>query len=187
MLKTSTYHKIRDIIEAAARHSGGVKELAESMHGKHESFVYYKRDPNGKVNEHPCDTATIRKAIRFCIDLGLLTSEEDCTLTERGKTARNKSRFDLQLQQAVLEYLEKNALPWGKIESAINTTSLPFFLSLYQELSPKISEGTFRSCLHLLTVCGEKSGQNILKHFQKKLYLTDTRFDETEFENRRAS
>lgn len=179
MLKTSTYHKIQDIIEAAGNHTGGVKELAESIQGQYESFVYYKRDANGTVEEYPCDTATIRRTIRFCIDLDLLVSEEDCTPTDKGKRALDRSRFDFQLQQAVLAYLENNNLPWSKIEAAIDKIALPIFRSLYQELSPEISENSFRACLHLLTVCEETSGRNILKPFQKKLYLTDARLDET--------
>lgn len=179
MLKTATYYKIQDVISAAANHTGGVKELAESMYDSSKSFVYYKRDAAGHVNEHPCSTATIRKSIRFCINLGLLVSEENCSLTDKGKLARNKSRFDLQIQQAVLAYLEKNSLPWNRIEAAINNTSLPFFLSLYQKLSPRIPEATFRSCLFLLAICGEKNGQNVLKNFQKKMYLTENRFNET--------
>lgn len=175
MQKTSTYRKIRDVLTAAAKHTGGIKELAESIYGKSDSFVYYKRDGSGKAREHPCDTATIRRSIRFCIDLGLIDSEEDCTLTDLGKNARVKDRFDLQLQQGVLSYLDKNSVSWQRIESAINKLPLSHVDSLYQYLSPSLSQDLFRTCLFLLSECGEAKGQNILKSFQRKIYLTEAK------------
>jgi hypothetical protein len=180
MLKTSTYNKIKEIIDAAAEHNGGVKELAESMQGKSESFVYYKKDAEGKTVEYPSDTSTIRKKIRFCIDLGLLVSEKNCTLTNNGKNARETSRFDPQLKLAVLEYLESNGLPWNKLESAINRITFPSFQALYKMLSPKIPEDTFRTCLYLLIICDAENRQNILKPFQMKLYLTKARLEKEE-------
>lgn len=175
MQRTSTYSKIREILNDASAHKGNVAALANYIKGNSDAFVYFKRDRDGVVREHPCNEASIRRKIRFCIRLGLLDSEENCTLTAEGENARMKGRFDLQLQTAVNSFLEKNAVPMTKIESAINKLILPHASALFQYLKPAISEDLFRTCLFLLSECGEEEGQNILKSFEKKLYLTDAK------------
>lgn len=175
MQRTSTYNKVREIINAASRHKGNVAALANSIKGNSDAFVYFKRDRDGIVKEHPCNEASIRRKIRFCIRLGLVNSEENCTLTAEGENARMKGRFGLQLQTAVNSFLEKNAVPVSKIESAINKLILPHASALSQYLKPAISEDLFRTCLFLLSECGKEEGQNILKSFDKKLYLTDAK------------
>jgi hypothetical protein len=179
MFKTSLYFKIRDTLDATSKHSSAIADLAESIQGEYESFIYYKKDAKGEVKELPCDTSTIRRTIRFCISLGLVTDEEKCALTDEGKRARNKDRFDYQLQQAVINFLEKSKLPMKAITDAIDTTlALPDVESLYQVISPELPFETFRACLFLLSVCGEAKGDNILKSYQRKLYLTDARIEE---------
>jgi len=173
MQRTSTYYKIRAVLEAASGHSGDINALAEELHGNSSSFVYFKRDEDGAVGEHPCAQSTIRRTIRFCIELGLLESEERCVLTEEGRNAREEDRFDLQLQQAVLGYLSGHQLDWETIQEALrDRSSLPHASALYQRLAPQeLSEGRFRTCFFLLSECGADSGQNIVSPFQKKLYL----------------
>lgn len=173
MQRTSTYYKIRDVLAAASTHSGDISALAEELHGNSSSFVYFKRDEDGVAGEHPCAQSTIRRTIRFCIELGLLESEERCVLTEEGQNAREEARFDLQLQQAVLGYLSEHQLEWGTIQDALSdTSSLPHVSALYQRLAPQdLSEDRFRTCFFLLSECGTESGQNIVSPFQKKLYL----------------
>jgi len=175
MQKTSTYYKIRDILDATFQRPGPLKEVADGIHGRYKSFVYSKKDKNGKVREHQCDPATIRRKIRFCIELGLIESEEDCSLTDAGRNARGKGRFDFQLQQAVISYLEQNGAPLAKIESAINALILPDASSVYQFLAPNLDAGNFRTCAYLLAVCGAAKHDNILKSFQNRLYLTDAK------------
>src|SRR5215207_5796349 len=137
MQRTSTYYKIRDTLDAASTHSGNIYQLAEAIHGNSSSFVYFKRDDDGVVREHPCAQSTIRRTVRFCIELGLLNSEERCVLTEEGRNAREEDRFDLQLQQAVLGYLSEHQLDWDTIQDALrDTSSLPHASALYQRLAP---------------------------------------------------
>jgi hypothetical protein len=176
MQKTSMYYKIRDILDAASKHSGGLKELAKSIKGNYESFVFYRKDSNGVVIEQPCDVDTIKRAIRFCIDLGLIEKER-CVLTHKGRNARKKGRFDLQLQQAIFSYFEANKLKFRDIESAIREFPLPHVDKLYSYLSPSMTETNFRSCLYLLSVCNKETKHNVLKSVQKTLYLTDEKIE----------
>jgi hypothetical protein len=177
MYKTSTYSKIRAVLDAAALQKGNVSSLAKSIYGKSDAFVYFKRDRDGDVRAHPCDESSIRKKIRFCIRLGLLESEENCALTADGKTALKKGRFDLQLQTAVNTFLQTKGLPIAKINKAIDKLVLPHTESLYQYLAPDLSEPIFRTCLFLLSTCGEDNNQNVLKSFSNKLYLTDAKIE----------
>lgn len=173
MQSTSTYYKIRDILTEASTEARGISELAEEIHGKYDSLTYYRKDSSGGVQRHPCSTAVIRKKIRFCIDLGLISDEKSCILTESGRSALDENRFDLVLQQALLSFLERNQVPWSTIETAIERLPLPDASSLYRYLKPGLSESSFRTCLFLLSQCGESIGQNILISYQKKLYLTE--------------
>ena len=173
MQRTSTYNKIREIIDAAANYGGGISELARAIKGKSRSFVYFKRGDDGVVRQYACDEPTIRRKIRFCIRLGLLEDEKNCTLTSAGRNARLKGRFDLQLQTAINAYLEKRGTPMSEIESAINNLVLPHTAALYQYLTPDISEDVFRTCMFLLSECGKEKGQNVFQSFDRKLYLTE--------------
>lgn len=175
MQKTSTYNKIRDILDAASRQSGNLTALAKSIKGRYDSFVYYKRDRDGTVREYPCDESSIRSKIRFCIRLKLIESEENCTLTQNGKNALTAGRFDYQLQQAVIAYIQVRGITVTKIDSAINKLLLPHVSALYQYLAPDMSEDMFRTCLFLLSECGKDKGENILNSFDKKLYLSESK------------
>jgi len=177
MIKISTYNKVYEILKNAEKKAGNISEFAKMIQNSNESFVYYKRDNTGVVHEYPCKLYTIRKKIRFCIQLGLLDDEKSCNLTDLGRNALIEGRFDLQLQQSVILYLEKHDLKFLDIELAINKLILPTTWSLYQSLSPKLSEDRFRTCLLLLSECGEKTDQNLLKKFEKKLYLTDDKLE----------
>lgn len=187
MNRTSTYRKIRAVLDSAVGHKGNVSSLAKRIHGSSDAFIYFKRDRDGQVREHPCDEASIRRKIRFCIRLGLLEGEDSCVLTENGKTARKRGRFDLQLQTAVNTFLQNNGLPISRINTAIDRLVLPHAAALYQYLAPDLSEELFRTCLFLLSVCGEGNGQNVLKSFNNKLYLTDAKNEKARESMRKKS
>jgi hypothetical protein len=173
MQKNSTYNKIWDIINAASENPTGIAEFAELIQEASESFVYYRRGADGTVRSEPCSLATIRRQIRFCVDLGLVENEETCNLTPLGRNALDHSRFGLVLQQAVLGFLERSDLPWIRIESAISKLHYPGPFQLYVELSPSMSEDLFRTCLFLLSQCGEELDQNVLDSLVMKIYLTE--------------
>ncbi len=173
MQKNSTYNKVGDIINSASEGPNGIAELSEIVQKNGESFVFYRRDPDGVVRSEPCSLATIRRQIRFCIGLGLIENEETCNLTALGQNAMDRSRFGLVLQQSVLGFLENNGLPWTKIESTINELDYPGPFQLYVELSPSMTEDLFRTCLFLLSQCGEELGQNVLDSLIMKIYLTE--------------
>jgi hypothetical protein len=177
MIKSSTYNKIYEILNNAEKNIGNISEFAKIIQNINGSFVYYKKDGTGVVREYPCDLSTIRKKIRFCIQLGLLGDEKNCNLTDDGRNALFEGRFDLQIQQSVILYLEKKDLKFSDIERAIDKLILPTPGGLYQFLSTKLSEDKFRTCLLLLSECGEKTGQQLLKKFRKKLYLTDDKLE----------
>lgn len=155
-------------------------ELSKSIKGNYDSFVYYKRDNDGIVREYPCDTASIRRQIRFCIRLNLIGSEDNCSLTDKGINARLPGRFGLQLQQAVISYLDNNGLKLKEINSAIDKLVLPHTAMLYQYLAPALSEDIFRTCLFLLCECGQDENQNVLISFDKKLYLTNSKIEKAQ-------
>ncbi|HEV7589527.1 MAG TPA: hypothetical protein VGO40_15540 [Longimicrobium sp.] len=176
MNDTSTYRKIRQILTAAQTGSGGIGELAERIQGKYDAFVYFQRGANREVLRRPASISSIRRHIRFCIALGLLKAEDDCSLTTDGqRAASNRERFDLVLRGSILEFLEQSDLSLEEIEAAISRLALPDAASLFADLKPKLPEDTFRTCLFLLSVCGAEDDRNILKPFQKKLYLTESR------------
>lgn len=120
-----------------------------------------------------CSLGTIRKQIRFCVGLGLLENSETCALTNQGQSALDADRFDLVVQQAVLGYLEKNDMPWSGIEITIGNLDYPSPHQIYIELSPSITEDVFRTCLFLLSQCGEEMDQNVLESITFKIYLTE--------------
>jgi hypothetical protein len=172
----SIYNKIRDILYASSKNDNDIKELSESIQGKYNSFVYFRKNENGVVIKKACSTASIRKKIRFCIELDLLKSEDNCLLTDLGKNALEKESFDLVLQQAVLRYLEKKGVSLEEIESAINKLIIPDAFSLYKLIDPSyLTEDIFRTCLFLLSQCGASRELNPLKIFSKKLYITKDR------------
>lgn len=173
MQNTSTFNKIYDILSASSEHSYDIRELAKRIYGRYDSFVYFKRDNDGKVRQYPCGLSSIRYNIRICIKLGLLKSESNSIPTDLGNDALDVNRFDLVLQQAINDFLRKNNLPIEKIVEAIDNLIIPDTYSLCQYISPGLSVNIFRTCLFLLSQCGESKGQNILKTFRKKLYLTD--------------
>ena len=173
MQKNSTYNKIRDILDLASDGTDGINSLAQAIQETPRSFVYYRSDSDGEVREHPCKLSTIRRKIRFCIDLGLINDEETCALTRLGRDALDQDRYSLVLQQAVLRYLEKNDVPWSRIESAIRELDYPSPRRLYVQVSPPLVERMFRTCLFLLSQCGADIGQNLLEGHVMKLYLTE--------------
>jgi hypothetical protein len=173
MQKNATYNKIRDVLNRATEGTQGITDLALDIQETPGSFVYYRRDANGEVREHACKLSTVRRKIRFCIDLGLIEDEESCSLTRSGRDALDPDRFSLVLQQAVLGYLEKNDVHWSRIESAIRELDYPSPRRLYVEVSPPVSERRFRTCLFLLSQCGADIGQNLLEGHVMKLYLTE--------------
>jgi hypothetical protein len=175
MPNNPTYLKIRDVLNAAAKYSGDIKNLSEKLHDSSEHFVYFKRDKSGKVRKHPCAPSSIRRTIRFCIRLKLIESEESAVLTDRGNDARAKGKYDLVLQQAVLDYLQEEKLSVSTIENAINKLPFPDAKAIYSYLKPEIVEDTLRTCLALLAECGRDTKTNVFEPFQRKLYLTDQR------------
>jgi hypothetical protein len=180
MQKTSSYNKIREILETGSKHSGEINELAKSIRENNKAFVYYKRDEDDIIREYPFGLSTIKRKIRFCIELELIRSEEDCTLTDTGRNAiaKGKGRFDLQLQQAIINFLDDKA-PIQDIETAIDELILSDTSSLYKYLAPNLTPEVFRNCLFLLSECGEDTGQNVLKPFDKKLYLTEAKIEKS--------
>jgi hypothetical protein len=176
---TSTYRKIRQVLDAASQGGGNIGQLAERIAGSYDAFVYYRRDKDtNQVQQEPVGHASIRRQIRFCIALGLLKDEDDCSLTTSGTRASEDERFDLTLRGAVLAYLERNDLPWEEIQNGIAEHPFPDANVLYGALNPKITEDRFRTCLFLLSQCGAERDQNVLKPYQKKLYLTEARVSE---------
>jgi len=170
--KTSTYYKIRDVLDTASTRSADINELAEALHGNSSSFVYSRRDEDGIVRELPVARDKIRRTIRFCVDLGLLQSEERSILTDAGRNALDADHFDLQLQLSVRDYLSKHQLSWERIEEAIKNLQLPHASALYQELKPKdLNWDRFRICFFLLSECAADSEENLIIPFQRKLYL----------------
>lgn len=177
MRENSTYNKIHEIIRRASGHNWSLGRLAESITKNTDAFFYYKRDKDGVVKEFVCDPSTIRRKIRFCIRLGLLDNEDSCVLTPDGKNAisRGIKRFDLQLQLAVINYLANNDVGMKKIETAIEKLMFPDTDALYQYIAPNLQADLFRTCLFLLSECGKDSRQNLLKPYDKKLYLTENK------------
>jgi len=171
--RTATYYKIREVLDTASTNSGGIDELADALHKNKSSFVYFTRAKDGNVSEEPVNENAIKRTIRFCIALKLLKSEEQSVLTEDGQTARETDRFDYQLQQSVLIYLDENhGLTWKRIKEAIDNLRKPHARALYQELAPEnLGWDWFRTCFFLLSVCGVGSRQNILEPSQSKLYF----------------
>jgi hypothetical protein len=169
--RNATYNKIRQILDTASQSNLGINGLAQSIHDNPNSFIYYRR-VDGQVREYPCQLSTIRDKIRFCIELGFLDNEQNCALTSAGLEAQDADRFGLVLQQALLEYLENNDLPWSRIKSAIEELEYPGPRQIYAELSPSLSEDLFRTCLFLLSQCGADMDQNILNSHVMKIYQT---------------
>lgn len=180
MQKNSTYNKILEILTAAQHNERGIGHLADAIHSNTEAFVYYKREPTRVVGEYPCSRAAIRRAIRFCIALGLIESQRKSSLTDTGRRALVEGQFDAQLQQAILSFLEKNGLPWKGIAHAIAQLPLPDAASLYAYLSPDMKEQVFRRCLCLMSQCGQQAGENLLHSYENRLYLTEERIAQAE-------
>ena len=178
--KNSTYNKIWEILTAAQHNERGIGHLANAIHGNTEAFVYYKREPTRVVREYPCSRAAIRRAIRFCIALGLIESQRESSLTDTGRQALIEGQFDAQLQQAILSFLEKNGLLWKEIARTIAELPLPDAASLYAYLSPSVKEQVFRRCLCLLSQCGQQAEENILHSYENRLYLTEERIEQAE-------
>lgn len=172
-MRNSTHSKISEVIDALRDGPQPIDAFAESLREERNAFVYYRRDSDGSVKTEPCSLATIRRNIRFCIDLGLLENSDDCDLTSKGRSALDADRYDLVLQQAVIDFLDRNSLPWVQIESAINDLAYPSPSQLFARLSPPLSEELFRTCLLLLSQCGHDSDENILEGLTMKIYLTD--------------
>jgi len=179
MKNTSIYNKIREIVFVTGNLNTRTKinGLAEIISSKPEFFIYYRRNDRGVVSEFPCHSSTIRQKIRFCIALGLIENEDDCRLTEFGREAQIEEKFDFVLQQRILEFLDKRGVTWDSIKKSIESIPLPSPINLYKNIKPPISFEVFRSCMYLLSICGENNEENILEHFQQKLYLTRDKYE----------
>jgi hypothetical protein len=172
MQKTWTYNKIRQILEAASRNAGTEDDLAEHLLSDYDAFVYYRRDADGQVREHPCSADAVKAKIQFCVELGLLRSQQDCSPTDSGRDALDPDRYDLVLQQAVIDYLDGHGIAFDRIRTAIEESLVPTSRSLHQYLETPLAEDRFRTCLFLLSLCGEDTGQNLLKGSVVKVYVT---------------
>jgi hypothetical protein len=172
MQKTWTYNKIRQVLQAASINAASQDELADQLRSEYDAFIYYRRDADGQVREHPCSTDAVKDKIRLCVELGLLESQQDCSPTDLGRDALDPDRYDFVLQQAVLDYLESQGISFERIQEAIEESLVPTWRSLHQYLATPLSEDRFRTSLFLLSLCGEDNGQNILKGSVVKVYVT---------------
>jgi len=111
----------------------------------------------------------IRRAVRLCLDLELLTDQG--VLTQFGREAARKSRFSNVLGDQVLVVLERNGVKPSTMNAAIRKklraepVVLPTSDVLWDELKPSLTQGTFSKLLTLLIHC--ERGQSS----QKKVYL----------------
>jgi len=170
MQKTWTYYKIRDVVDAASTQTLSAPELAEHLRANYDSFVYHRRDDDGNVRARPCSAHSVRGAIGFCRELGLIEEGDICTLSDLGEDSLNPLQFDLVLQQAVLDYLDRHQISYDQIKSAIEEAPVPTPRALYLRLSPALAESRFRTCLFLLSLCGQDTDQHILTGSVVKVY-----------------
>jgi hypothetical protein len=69
MLTTSTYEKIRVVLERASAGPPSVEHLVEAIHGNSVAFVYHRRSPDKTSRPLPVGKSSIKKIIDFCIEL----------------------------------------------------------------------------------------------------------------------
>ena len=172
MADTTTYAKMQDIVAAvrSMRHctmDDLTKELGNNAVLGKNSFVYYRRNENGKIETLVCTDATMRKHVRFCQELGFLTGNTDFSLTDLARKARATANYDAMLESQLIEYLDANKITMADIESAIKKEKTSDPETIFRSLPDKsLSEDRFRSCLNLLSIAGK-----LLIPYQKKMYL----------------
>lgn len=171
MQKNSTYLKIQHSIQLASINNITIESLAKTIHNEDLGpFFYYRQDEDGNTQTFPCNIGTIQDKIRFCFDLGLLENEENCSLTSMGERAIDNNHYEIVLQQLILEFLEENGISMDVLENAINREEFPGPSELYNSIMPGLSEDTFRTCLYLLSQCGQSTDDNILSGIILKVY-----------------
>jgi len=172
MERTSVYSKVREILRELDATPLPTNDLIARLRENRESFIYLQKDNSGQVSARPCNDSTIRRIIQFAVELGLLAETEPRQLTQEGRTATEPGRYDDVLRTAVLQYLEDNGVSWPALEKAIEKADLPEPDTLHRSLGSPLSRSEFRTCLYILSLCGAETGDNILKPYIRKLYLT---------------
>jgi hypothetical protein len=82
-----------------------IDQLAEEVRRRKPDAFKVFSYASGKQNITYCKIATIKQSIRLLIDLQLLKSEADCSLTNNGRNALKN--LEGILEQAVLNYLDR--------------------------------------------------------------------------------
>jgi hypothetical protein len=172
MADTSTYAKMRDIIATVRKMrrctiDALTSDLSAKAAVEANGFVYYRRNARGQVEPNPCTGTTIRKHVRFCQELGILTQDSDLRLSNAARNIKTKADYNTILEVQIIEYLEKCKITLSAIERAINGTKTPDPEAIYDALPDNdVSEERFRSCLNLLSIAG-----NTIVPYRKKIYL----------------
>jgi len=172
MQKTSIYSKLNELLHELSSSTYSQNDFIIRLRDNNNNFVYFLRNSAGDVVTSPCNDVTIRRNIQFSIELGLVADSDPLDLTEQGRRAIQPNRYDDVLRTAILSYLERNDVSWPRLENAIEEVSLPEPGEIYIHLSPPIPESVFRTCLYILSLCGADTDDNIIKPYNRKLYLT---------------
>ncbi len=184
MQKNSIFYKIKDVLRIAAEKPGDIDAIAKEVNENSNAFFYYKRISDTEVSQAKCSVSAVKKTIDFCIDLKLLENRDDCRLTGTGITANQSDKYEAQLRSSILTFLEKNSITYDSIANCIKSAAVPDYESIARGMNVSVGTDRFRTCLFLLSNCGESDGTNVLYGYRKKLYLTKELFDKLKKDDR---
>jgi hypothetical protein len=172
----SRHEKIREIVATVRRmRTVSLPNLVDAITaavaaGRCPAFLFRTApDDNGGVAHIPCKPATIRRQVRFCRELGLLVEEDEISLHPEIKDTRNAKALDLALGTRLLEYMERHAAGFDKLQEAIRSQKTTDPHSLFENIEPDgLSEEEFSSCLNLLAMVSQE-----IISFQRKQYVLE--------------
>lgn len=152
-IKSSSLDELRDEIKA----QGPTNFLARKYDREKDDFIQL-------ISER-----SIRRTVTFCLTLGLI--EDDGSLSQQGRQAVNKTRFDKIVADQIRALLQRNKIDLGEINRIIldklqsNPPVLPTCKELWSRIESEMSYSLFSRLMTMLVHCGGAHSS------QSKIYL----------------
>ena len=167
----SLFRKIQTVVDIAKSvRVRDIAELCEEVEQRAPSVFNTSRyDASQDKFVASISPESIKRTVVFCRTLELIT--DDGVLSQEGREASRKSRFNETIGERVRIVLSTNGVRLSAMNSVIrdklhaNPPILPTAEVLWTELQPSMSRGMFSKLLTLLVYCD--GGQSS----QRKVYL----------------
>lgn len=167
----SLYRKLQETLETSKTVDvSSLQELRQAIEKReHHVFQTTQYDADRDAMTTRVSARVIRQTVGVCLTLGLI--DADGALTDSGREALRKNKFDDVVAGRVTLYLRQAGVKVGTLNQVIarcldaRPPVLPTTGELWKAAANEIPRGRFAKLLTLLSHCGHA------RYSQKRLYL----------------